>query len=135
MSNLPVIAFFLIVAGAFVFLQFKLCNAENGKKLGLILPAISFAAAVACTVGVVAYSGVKMSSDVVAYDDYGNVISTETVDVETDGSGLAAAAAGCFLSTNAPTIFFMLEYAVIMSNKKKTQTEADELNKTQIQDL
>ena len=135
MLNIPVIALFLIVAGAFIFLQFKLCNAENGKKLGLILPAISCVAAVACTVGVVAYSGVKMSSGVVSYDDYGNVISTETVDVETDGSSLVSAAAGCFVYTNIPTIFFVLEYAIIMSNKKKAQTEADELNKTQIQDL
>mgnify|MGYP003525195550 FL=1 len=90
---------------------------------------------IACTVGVVAYSGVKMSSGVVAYDDYGNVISTETVDVETDGSSLVSAAAGCFVYTNIPTIIFVLEYAIILSSKKKAQTEADELNKTQIQDL
>ena len=56
MTNLILVALFFGVAGVLIYIQYRLCNGENGKKLGLILPIISFIFSVLCVVSMLAFS-------------------------------------------------------------------------------
>lgn len=136
MNNLFLIVIFFGLAGVFLYLQYKLCSAENGKKLGLILPIISFLISVLCAVSVFLFTGVTSTEDVESYDEYGNYVETEVVEFEeTYDGGLIPSVIAVFIITNIPTLLFMIEYAVVTSERKKTRIEADEIEKTQIQDL
>ncbi len=138
MTNLFLIALFFGVAGVLLYLQYKLCNAENGKKAGLILPIISFVFSVICTVSIFLFSFAKTTrtEEIDSYDEYGTYLGTEMIEFdETDESGLIPAAIAVFVITNIPTLLFVIEYAVITSNRKKSSIEAVEIEKTQIQDL
>lgn len=138
MTNLILVALFLGVAGVLIYIQYRLCNGENGKKLGLILPIISFIFSVLCVVSMIVFSAVKTTrtEEIDSYDEYGNPSGTEIIEFEEDyESGLIPSAIAILVITNIPTLIYMIEYAVITSGKNKSRIEAEEIEKTQIQDL
>lgn len=138
MTNLILVALFFGVAGVLIYIQYRLCNGENGKKLGLILPIISFIFSVLCVVSMLVFSAVKTTrtEEIDSYDEYGNPSGTEIIEFEEDyESGLIPSAIAILVITNIPTLIYMIEYAVITSGKNKSRTEAEEIEKTQIQDL
>lgn len=138
MTNLILIALFLGVAGVLLYIQYRLCSAENGKKVGLILPIISFVFSVISVVSMFLFSFAKTTrtEEIVSYDEYGNPSGTEIIEFdETEESGLIPAVIATFVITNIPTLIYVIEYAVITSDKNKSRIEAAEMAKTQIQDL
>lgn len=134
-EGIIVLLVLIAITVGLIFLQYKLCSVSNGKKAGLILPIVSFAISVICTVSVLSMMAVKTSYTGEVYDEYGNVIGTEEIKTEDTDTSVIPAAAGCFLFTNIPTIIYLIEYSLIISGKKKSELEAAEMAKTQIQDL
>lgn len=134
-QGIIVLLILIAIAVGLILLQYKLCSESNGKKAGLILPIISFVISVICTVSVLSMMAVKTSYTGEVYDEYGNVIGTEEIVEEDIDTSVLPAAVGCFVSTNIPTLIFMIEYAIVISGKKKSELEAAEMAKTQIQDL
>ena len=132
---MPQILIPIAIAVGIIFLQYKLCSVNNGKRAGLILPIISFVISVICTVSFLFFAAAKTTYTTETYDDDGNVISSEVIEEEADSSGVIPAAVGLFLCTNIPTALFMIEYAILRSGKKKSELEAAEMAKTQIHDL
>ena len=132
---MPKILIPIAIAVGLILLQYKLCSASNGKRAGLILPIICFAISVICTVSFLLFAAAKTTSTTETYDDDGNIISSEVIEEESDSSDVMPAVVGVFLSTNIPTALFMIEYAILRSGKKKSELEAAEMAKTQIQDL
>lgn len=134
-EGIIVLLLLIAIAVGLILLQYKLCNVNNGKRSGLILPIISFVISVICTVSVLSMMAVKTSYTGEVYDEYGNVVGTEEIVEEDIDTSVVPVAVGCFISTNIPTLIFMIEYAIIISGKKKSELEAAEMAKTQIQDL
>ncbi|MBQ8297078.1 MAG: hypothetical protein IJX77_04775 [Ruminococcus sp.] len=134
-SGIIILLVLIAIAVGLIFLQYKLCSAENGKKAGLILPIISFVISVICAVSVFLFAAAKTTSTSKTYDDDGNVIASEVIEEEADSSDVIPTIVGAFLCTNIPTTLFMIEYAILRSGKKKSELEAAEMAKTQIQDL
>lgn len=124
------------IAAGLIFMQYKLCTTENGKKSGLILPIVSFIVSAVCSVIVFVFTAVNSTSTHEVYhDEQGNIIQSEIVEEETDISSAIPGAVGAFLFTNIPTVIFLVEYALVTSGRKKSELKADEMAKTQIQDL
>lgn len=133
--GIPQILIPIAIAVGLILLQYKLCSGSNGKRAGLILPIISFVISLICTVCFFLFAATNSTSTTETYDEDGNVIASEVIEEEADSFDVMPAVVGVFFYTNIPTALFIIEYAILRSGKKKSELEAAEMAKTQIQDL
>ena len=126
---------FIGIPCLFLYLQYRLCIAKNGRRLGLILPILSLLCAFLLVLPFV----LKRSTySVGTYDENGNEVVTTVVETDSDW---VIDFLPPFLLCNIPTAAYLIEYGLLTGKKRKGKGKSTrknkykELKKTQIEDL
>lgn len=123
--------FLLLPVALVVVLQVWLC--KKSKKLGLILPILSFLLSLVLVLSVASLQRVGGGANVLVTDEQGNVVREEYTEFEPEPitAGDVGAIAGVFLVGNIPTVVF----GGIWLYYKNRRDFRDDLKKMKIEDL
>ena len=123
--------FLLLPVALVVVLQVWLC--KKSKKLGLILPILSFLLSLVLVLSVASLQRVGGGANVLVTDEQGSVVQEEYTEFEPEpiAAGDVGAIAGVFLVGNIPTVVF----GGIWLYYKNRRDFQDDLKKMKIEDL
>ena len=123
--------FLLLPVALLVVLQVWLC--KKSKKLGLILPILSFLLSLVMVLSVAGLQRMGGGASMLVTDEQGNVVQEEYTELEPEPitAGDVGAVAGVFLVSNIPTVVF----GGIWLYYKNRRDFKDDLKKMKIEDL
>lgn len=123
--------FLLLPVALLVVLQVWLC--KKSKKLGLILPILSFLLSLVMVLSVAGLQRMGGGASLLVTDEEGNVVQEEHTEFEPAPltAGDVGAIAGVFLVSNIPTVVF----GGIWLYYKNRRDFRDDLKKMKIEDL